>query len=195
MKPLNKMEKRIFDYVRQRIDAFDPPSLREIGQALDIKSTSTVHKHLHALEEKGYLTITSGTNRAIRLARRPVTYIPLVGTVAAGSPIFAEENIEDYLSMDSMGYPPEDLFALRVRGQSMMGAAILDGDIIVAVKTATAQQGQIVVALVDNEATVKRFYKEDGHYRLQPENKQMQPLIFDEVQVLGRVVAVVRRLD
>ncbi|MBQ9467922.1 MAG: transcriptional repressor LexA [Clostridia bacterium] len=203
MERLNAKEKAVYDYISDAIrrDGY-PPTVRDIQSALHIKSTSTVHAYLARLEEKGYIRRDAGKSRSVRVdeqtndaVRGGSVKVPVIGRVTAGQPILAVENCEGYIDFPVMsgaaGYG--QLYALRVRGESMIGAGIMDGDIIVVSKTNTAENGEIVVALCENdEATVKRFYKENGHYRLQPENPSMEPIIVDEVYILGKVVAAIR---
>ena len=203
MKPeLNEMEQRILKYIMDVIhnEGFSP-SVRDIQNALDIKSTSTVHSYVARLKEKGYIQKESGKSRTLRVnepqspaEKQNTVRIPVVGKVAAGTPILAAENLEGYLDFPAVNrsYLDSQLFALRVRGESMIEAGIMDGDIIVVRKESSVANGQIVVALIDDEATVKTFYKEDGHFRLQPENKTMEPIIVNDVIVLGRVVSTIR---
>lgn len=190
---LSEKAAAIFKYIEECIDGGMPPSVREICSTLGIKSTSTVHKYLKELEEKGYILRGENLNRSIRLAepRENAARVPLVGTVAAGMPILAVENIEDYIPYKAT-YDAKELFALRVRGESMINIGMFEDDIIIVRKTPYAENGQIVVALVGDEATVKRFYKENGHFRLQPENDEMEPIIVDEVSILGKVIALIR---
>ncbi|MBO4265313.1 MAG: transcriptional repressor LexA [Clostridia bacterium] len=200
MQPLNELEKAMYDFIGDTIkrDGYSP-TVRDIREALEIKSTSTVHKYLQSLEDKGYIQRVQGKSRTLRTeedakANRNSINVPIIGRVAAGMPILAIENHEGYIDFPTMGkqYLPNDLFALRVRGESMIEAGILSGDIIIVEKTPVAQNGEIVVALVGDEATVKTFYKEDGHFRLQPENSTMEPIIVDEVYVLGKVISSMR---
>ena len=176
-----------------------PPSVREICEAVNLKSTSSVHSHLATLEEKGYIRRDPTKPRTIEIideefnpARRELVNIPVVGTVAAGQPILAEENISDYFPIPADILPNADVFMLEVKGESMINAAILNGDKLIVRIQNTAENGDKVVALLDDSATVKTFYKEDGHYRLQPENDSMDPIIADHVQILGKVVGVIR---
>lgn len=176
-----------------------PPSVREICEAVNLKSTSSVHSHLATLEEKGYIRRDPTKPRTIEIideefnpARRELVNIPVVGTVAAGQPILAEENISDYFPVPADILPNADVFMLEVKGESMINAAILNGDKLIVRIQNTAENGDKVVALLDDSATVKTFYKEDGHYRLQPENDSMDPIIADHVQILGKVVGVIR---
>ncbi len=205
MKPnLTEMEERILKYIVEviRTEGFSP-SVRDIQTALEIKSTSTVFSYVARLKEKGYIQKENGKSRTLRVnealspapaEERRTVRIPLVGKVAAGTPILAAENLEGYLDYPMMNrsYAESQLFALRVKGTSMIGAGIMDGDIIIVRKESSAVNGQIVVALIDDEATVKTFYKEDGHFRLQPENPDLSPIIVDDVIILGRVVSSIR---
>ncbi len=176
-----------------------PPSVREICEAVHLKSTSSVHSHLSTLEEKGYIRRDPTKPRAIEILdenfsypRRELSEVPLVGDVAAGQPILAEENIEEYFPIPADLLPNAETFMLRVKGESMINAGIFDGDRVIVERQNTAHNGDIVVALVNDSATVKRFYREDGHYRLQPENDAMDPIIVDEVEILGRVIGLFR---
>ena len=195
MPDLNPKALEILDYIRDRIDQGLPPSVREICAALEIKSTSTAHKYLKELQEHGLIEKGDRMNRAITLPEERSLRVPLLGTVTARQPILAVEEVEGYVPFRGQGLSSKDLFALRVRGESMIKAGILDGDIVIIRKTPTAENGQIVVALVEDEATVKRFYKENGHYRLQPENDAMEPIYVDSVSILGRVVALLREYE
>lgn len=200
MQPLKEKEKQVYDYICEAInrEGFSP-SVRDIQSHLGIKSTSTVHAYLARLEEKGYIQKENGKSRTLRIenlkgsTQRSVK-VPLLGKVTAGMPILAVENFEGYIDFPTMNrsYTYNDLFALKVRGESMIDAGILDGDIVVVKKEPTADNGQIVVALTEDGATVKTFFKENGHFRLQPENPTMEPIIVDEVYILGRVVSVLR---
>ncbi len=179
MKEISEAQARIYNFLRERIQTDGvPPSVREICTATGIRSTSTVHYHLKALENAGYISRDEGLNRSIRIVGESARFIPVLGRVTAGQPILAVENVEDYLPFTSRLKRGSELFALRVMGESMIGAGILDGDII--------------VVLIDDEATCKRFYKENGHYRLQPENPTMEPIITDHVAILGKVVSCIR---
>lgn len=192
MSELNEKARKILDYITSEIGDGIPPSVREICAALQIKSTSTVHKYLKELEDDGYIVREENLNRAIRLPGSGSVHVPLLGTITAGSPILAVEEIEEYIPFKTSYGDARDLFALHVRGESMINAGILDGDIIVAKRTGTANNGEIVVALIEDEATVKRFYKENGQYRLQPENDTMDPIIVDSCLILGKVVSCLR---
>lgn len=191
MRELTTKESAVFDLIRRSIEKGVIPSVREIGAELGIKSTSSVHRYLTSLEEKGYIERGDGLNRSIRLPGSQVSHIPVLGVVTAGQPILAVESVEEYIPVQLRG-DSKELFALRVRGESMIKAGILDGDLIIARRTPTAENGEIVVALIDDEATVKRFYKENGGFRLQPENDTMEPIYTDHLMILGRVVGLQR---
>lgn len=187
----------MLDYITKEINSNGySPSVRDIRQALDIKSTATVHAYLTKLEEKGYIQKESGKSRTLRLDGKdsaPVTrQIPILGKTTAGVPILAVENFDGYVDFTSGSYKKEELFALRVSGTSMIEAGIFDGDIVIVRQQSFADNGEIIVALIDDEATVKTFYKENGHFRLQPENSTMEPIIVDSLSVLGKVVASIR---
>lgn len=195
MRKVTENEKMVFEFIKDRIEEGYPPTVREICAEYGFKSTSTAHRYINNLTAKGLLEKGNNQNRAIRLTGGNGMKIPLVGTVTAGIPITAIEEITDYISFQPARHYSNPLFALKVRGESMINAAILDGDMVVIEQTPYAENGDIVCALVDNEsATIKTFYKEDGHYRLQPENDTMDPIIVDEVSILGKVVGVVRYL-
>ncbi len=197
MRELSENQYRILEYLKERAAYGAIPSVREICQAVGLKSTSSVQNNLDALEEKGYIERDPMLKRSIRIVGQAenVRHVPLLGVVTAGLPILAVEQVECYLpfSGDHISSDKE-MFALRVRGESMLNAGILDGDILFAEKTPTARNGEIVVALIEDEATVKTFYKENGHFRLQPENDAFEPIIVDELIILGKVVAVMRYL-
>ncbi|MDL2206806.1 transcriptional repressor LexA [Eubacteriales bacterium OttesenSCG-928-N13] len=192
-------QNRILEFIKQEIQLKGyPPSVREICDAVHLKSTSTVHGHLIELEKRGMIRRDSTKPRAMEVLDNPLSRgrsVPLVGRVTAGVPILAEQNIEDYmvLPQDLLGH--DDVFALRVEGESMINAGILDGDFVVVRQQEDAENGEIVVAMIEDEATVKRIYKEKKHIRLQPENSSMDPIFADNVDVLGKVVALVRRFD
>ncbi len=168
------------------------PSIREICSQLQIKSTASVYMYLQKLKEEGYLSRTPNRNRALSFKKSSSVNIPLIGTVTAGQPIFAYENYEDFYSVPAGSFPGTDLFMLKVQGTSMIDAGILDGDKIVVRKQDTAENGDIVVALIDDSATVKRFYKKDDHFVLHPENETMEDIIVDNVAILGKVVGLIR---
>lgn len=203
-KPRGDTQERILAYIEKEIlDRGYAPSVREIGEAVGLRSTSTVHGHLMRLEKKGLLHRDAMKPRAMGVLKRSdalqidaeahVHQIPLVGNVAAGTPILAEESIEDLIPLPSDFVGEGEHFILRVCGDSMIQAGILSGDYIVVKKQAVASNGEIVVAMVEDEATVKRFYKENGHFRLQPENDAMEPILVDSVEILGKVVSLLRR--
>ena len=168
------------------------PTVREIGEKLGIKSTSTVYYYLKQLEEERYIVKDPLKKRTIKLVGNVQMAVPLLGTVTAGIPITAIEKIEEYIPVSNLPGSSEDYFALHVRGESMKNAGILDGDIVVVKKTPTCYDGEIVVAMIDDEATVKRFFKEDVYIRLQPENPDFEPILNREVTILGRVVSLIR---
>lgn len=191
---LKEKDKEVYEFLRERIGEGFVPSVREICRELGFRSTSTAHRCIERLVEAGLVEKQgSNLNRAIRLCGDESVKVPVVGTVTAGKPITAIEQIEGYIGFKPAKSYDSKLFALKVRGESMINAAILDGDTVIVEQTPVAENGEIVVALTsDGEATVKRFYREDGHFRLQPENDAMEPIILDEVSILGRVVAVMR---
>ena len=195
MAELSKMQQKIYDYIASCIrEQGYPPSVREIGEAVGLRSPSTVHFHLKHLEEAGVIEKGAGKGRAITLTEPdiPEDKVPIVGNVAAGSPILAEECIEDYLTFDTGGRSGE-FFALRVRGESMLNAGILPGDLVVVQRQQTARNGEIVVAMIEDEATVKTYSRQNGHVWLLPENDAYEPIDGTSAQILGRVAAVVRR--
>jgi repressor LexA len=203
-KDLTKRQQEIFDFIK-RYSASQgyPPTVRDIGKAVGLASSSTVHAHLANLEKVGLLRRDPSKPRAIELLDRAADAVrsvvkpaglPLVGHVAAGQPILAEENIEDYLQIPALAGGDEGEYVLRIRGESMKDAGILEGDFVVVRPQETATDGEIVVALVGEEATVKRFFREADHVRLQPENEAMEPIRSRDVRVLGRVVGVLRQV-
>lgn len=195
MPELSKMQQKIYAYIAACIrEQGYPPSVREIGEAVGLKSPSTVHFHLKHLAEAGVIEKGAGKGRAITLTEPALQEdkVPIVGNVAAGSPILAEEHIEDYLTFDTGGRSGE-YFALRVRGESMIGAGILPGDLVVVRRQPTANNGEIVVALLEDEATVKRFSRQGGRIWLLPENDAYAPIDGTYARILGRVSAVVRQ--
>ncbi len=196
MKPLSKSQQKILDYLKKCSSDGRVPSVREICAETGLSSTSTVHHHLNALEEKGFIIREHGVNRCIQISGEEKSVgVPVLGRVAAGYPILAVEDIECYVPVPESLKRGRELFALRVQGESMINAGILDDDIVVVNRTPVAENGEIVVALVGDEATVKRFYKEDGHFRLQPENDSFEPIIADEVVLLGKVISVIRYME
>ncbi|MCI9006820.1 MAG: transcriptional repressor LexA [Lachnospiraceae bacterium] len=200
---ITQKQQEILDFIKSEILSKGyPPAVRDICEAVNLKSTSSVHSHLESLEKNGYIRRDPTKPRAIEIMdedfymlRHEMINVPLVGTVAAGQPILAAENIESYFPIPSEYVPNADTFMLRVKGDSMVNAGIFNGDQIMVQQQSTASNGDIVVALIDEEATVKTFYKEEGHYRLQPENDTMKPIIVDEVTILGKVFGVFRLFD
>ncbi len=202
MEKLTPKQEEIYQVIKESILGRGyPPSVREIGQQVGLKSTSSVHAHLETLEKKGYIrkdptkprTIEI-TDESFQMPRRELVNVPMVGQVAAGLPILAQENITDYFPFPVEFLPNTETFMLRVKGDSMVNAGILNGDHIIVAKQSTARNGDIVVALVEDSATVKTFYKEKSHFRLQPENDAMAPIIVSEVSILGKVVGLVRMM-
>jgi SOS regulatory protein LexA len=197
---ISDKQKEILEYIKSEIlNRGYPPSVRDICEAVHLKSTSSVHSHLETLEKNGYIRRDPTKPRAIEiiddtfnLSRREVVNIPLLGRVAAGEPLLAVENVETYFPIPAEYMPNEETFMLKVKGESMINAGIFDGDNILVQKQSTASDGDMVVALVDDSATVKTFYKEKDHYRLQPENDNMEPIIVEECAVLGKVFGVFR---
>ena len=192
----------ILEYIKSQIlDRGFPPAVRDICEAVNLKSTSSVHSHLETLEKNGYIRRDPTKPRAIEilddsfnLMRREMVNVPIIGRVAAGEPILAEQNIENYFPIPVEMLPNEQTFMLRVKGESMINAGILDGGQIIVKQQETARNGEIVVALIEDSATVKRFYKEKGYYRLQPENDALEPILVDQVQILGVVFGLVRMM-
>ena len=186
----------IYNYIRDCIQNRNfSPTVREICEEVGIKSTSTVHYYLQMLEEKGYIVKDPLKKRTIKLPGNSSKSIPLLGTVTAGIPITAIQEIEEYIPVNNLSGSAEDYFALHVRGTSMMEAGIMDGDIVIVRRTPVADNGDIVVAMIEDEATVKRFYKENGHIRLQPENPEFEPIITTEAVILGKVVTLMRSYE
>ena len=197
---ISDKQREILEYIKQEIlNRGYPPAVREICEAVDLKSTSSVHSHLETLEKNGYIRRDPTKPRAIEiiednfnLTRREVVNVPLVGRVAAGEPILAVENVENYFPIPIEFMPNAESFMLKVKGESMINAGFLDGDSVLVEKRSDAHNGEIVVALVDDSATVKTFYKENGYIRLQPENDTMDPIIVDNCEILGKVFGVFR---
>ena len=197
---ISKKQQGILEYIKSQIlQRGFPPAVREICEAVGLKSTSSVHSHLETLEKNGYIRRDPTKPRAIEildddfnLVRREMVNVPIIGRVAAGQPILAEENIEDYFPFPAERMPNRQTFLLKVKGESMINAGILDGDYVLVEEAKTASNGSMVVALIDDGATVKRFYKEEGVFRLQPENDFMDPIIVKEVSILGKVIGVMR---
>lgn len=200
-RPRGDNQQRILEFIKSEIQTKGyPPSVREIANAVGLKSTSTVHGHLQRLEKRGLLHRDAMKPRAMEVVGDPnfvrnnATAVPVIGRVTAGMPILAEENFEDYVAIPDVMLGEGEHFILLVRGESMIEAGIHDGDYIVVHQQETANNGDIVVAMIDDSATVKRFFKENGHFRLQPENHTMEPIFADEVTILGKVVSLYRVL-
>ena len=200
---ISDKQKEILEFIKNEIlNKGYPPTVRDICEAVHLKSTSSVHSHLETLEKNGYIRRDPTKPRAIEildddfnLTRREVVNVPMVGRVAAGEPILATENIENYFPIPAEFMPNKETFMLKVKGESMINAGIFDGDNILVKQQPDAENGDIVVALVDDSATVKTFYKENGHYRLQPENDTMDPIIVPDCQILGKVIGIFRFLS
>lgn len=198
--PISDKQAQILEYIKDQImEKGYPPAVREICEAVHLKSTSSVHSHLATLEKRGYIRRDPTKPRAIEICddnfqmlRTETTSLPVVGRVAAGEPILAEQNIESYFPVPAEYVPRGESFVLKVHGTSMINAGIMDGDYIFVNSCRNAENGEIIVALIDDSATVKRFYKEDGHIRLQPENDEMEPIIVEDCQILGKVFGVYR---
>lgn len=199
---ITNKQSEILDFMKSEIiNKGYPPSVREICEAVNLKSTSSVHSHLETLEKNGYIRRDPTKPRAIEiiddnfnLTRREVANIPIVGNVAAGSPLLAVENITNYFPIPTEFLPNEECFMLNVKGESMINIGIFDKDILLVKRQKDAKNGDVIVALVDDSATVKTFYKESGHIRLQPENDNMDPIIVPDCQILGKVIGVFRFL-
>lgn len=197
---ITKKQQEILDYIKEEIlKKGYPPAVREICEAVQLKSTSSVHSHLETLEKNGYIRRDPTKPRAIeicddnfQMVRTEMVSLPVIGRVAAGTPILAEENVESYFPVPADMVPSGESFVLKVKGDSMVNAGIYSGDQIFVHSCNTAHNGDTVVALIDDSATVKTFYKENGHIRLQPENDYMEPIIVDDCQILGKVFGVFR---
>ncbi len=197
---ISKKQEEILEYIKAQIlERGFPPAVREICDAVHLKSTSSVHSHLETLEKNGYIRRDPTKPRAIEIlddsfnmVRREMVQVPIVGRVAAGEPILAEQNIEEYFPIPMDYMPNKQLFMLQVKGESMINAGILSGDYVVVEQQNYASNGDMVVAMIEDGATVKTFYKENGHIRLQPENDFMEPFILPDVEILGKVTAVLR---
>lgn len=200
---ISKKQEEILEYIKNEIiNRGFPPAVRDICEAVNLKSTSSVHSHLETLEKNGYIRRDPSKPRAIEilddnfnLTRRELVNVPVVGRVAAGEPILAIQNIESYFPVPAEYMPNEQTFMLTVKGDSMIKAGIFEGDQILVKMQKTAENGDIIVALIDDSATVKTYYRENGHFRLQPENDTMEPIIVDEMEVLGKVIGVFRFLS
>ena len=200
---ISDKQREILEYIKKEIlNKGYPPTVRDICEAVHLKSTSSVHSHLETLEKNGYIRRDPTKPRTIEildddfaLTRRELVNVPVIGTVAAGVPILAEQNIEDYLPIPAEILPNKEVFMLKVKGNSMIEAGIYNGDKVIVAKQPNAENGDKVVALVDDSATVKTFYKENGHFRLQPENSSMDPIILDQVEILGKVIGLFRMMN
>ncbi len=200
-KPRGDNQAKILAFIKSEIQEKGyPPSVREICDAVGLKSTSTVHGHLQRLQKKGLIHRDAMKPRAMEVLgdpsfnRQDMVQVPVLGRVTAGIPILAQENVEDQFTLPANFLGEGEHFVLRVRGESMINAGILDGDFLIVRKQPHANNGDIVVALIEDDATVKRYYKENGHFRLQPENDYMDPIIVDEMSVLGKVTSLLRRM-
>lgn len=199
---ISDKQREILEYIKKvTLGRGYPPSVREICQAVNLRSPATVHAHLNALEERGYIRRDPSKSRAIEiidedfgLPQREMCSVPVVGNVAAGEPLLAEQNIIDYFPLPADILPNDQIFILKVKGDSMMYGGILDGDSVIVRSTASASNGDLVVAMIEDGATVKYFYKENGRFRLQPDNPDYEPIITDELQILGIVIGVFRML-
>lgn len=200
---LTNKEQKVFDYILNCIsDDGYPPTVRDICKAVDLNSPSSVQHYLVSLESKGYIKRDPEKPRALEILKTQddrqaydrcgIVHVPLIGDIAAGTPILAIQNIDGYFPLPASEFGGRDVYMLRVHGNSMINAGIYDGDSIIVESTETAENGEIVVALIDDSATVKRFYKEDGYYRLQPENDEMNPILVDNVAIQGKVIGLLR---
>ena len=186
-------EIEVFNFIKSRLNSGVSPSVREIMDYMGFKSTSTAHRYINLLTAEGLIEKTDSLNRSLRLPNSSSAPVPVIGTVTAGKPITAFEDITGYINFEAPNYNPEKLFALKIKGESMINAGILDGDIVIIKKDAYAENGDIVVAFINGEdATVKRFFKENGKYRLQPENDSMEAIIVDNCEILGKVIGLKR---
>lgn len=190
---LKEKEIAVFNYIKSRLSDGISPSVREIMDYMGFKSTSTAHRYIEILVNEGLIEKSGNLNRTLRLPGSGAASVPIIGTVTAGQPITAYQDITGYVGFEAGSNDPNDLFALKIRGESMINAGILDGDIVIVKRESYAENGDIVVAFIDHsDATVKRFFKENGHFRLQPENDNMEPIIVDEVEILGIVIGLKR---
>ncbi len=197
---ITRKQQEILDYIKEEIlKRGYPPAVREICEAVDLKSTSSVHAHLETLEKNGYIRRDPTKPRAIeicddsfQMVRTEMVSLPVVGTVAAGQPILAQQNIETYFPVPAEYVPRGESFVLKVKGDSMINIGIFNGDSLLVERCDTARNGEVIVAMVDDSATVKTFYKENGHIRLQPENDSMDPIIVPDCQIIGKVFGVFR---
>ena len=200
---ISPKQAEILEYIKSQIlERGFPPAVRDICEAVHLKSTSSVHSHLETLEKNGYIRRDPTKPRAIEIldesfnfTRREMVNVPMVGRVAAGEPLLAEQNVENYFPIPMEFMPNNQTFMLRVKGDSMINIGIFDGDLVLVEQRQTARNGEVIVALVEDGATVKRFFKEEGVFRLQPENDALDPIIVKEVQILGKVIGVFRFLS
>ena len=200
---ISPKQQEILEYIKSQIlERGFPPAVRDICEAVHLKSTSSVHSHLETLEKNGYIRRDLTKPRAIEIldesfnfTRREMVNVPMVGRVAAGEPLLAEQNVENYFPIPMEFMPNNQTFMLRVKGDSMINIGIFDGDLVLVEQRQTARNGEVIVALVEDGATVKRFFKEEGVFRLQPENDALDPIIVKEVQILGKVIGVFRFLS
>lgn len=200
---ISPKQQEILEYIKSQIlERGFPPAVRDICEAVHLKSTSSVHSHLETLEKNGYIRRVPTKPRAIEIldesfnfTRREMVNVPMVGRVAAGEPLLAEQNVENYFPIPMEFMPNNQTFMLRVKGDSMINVGIFDGDLVLVEQRQTARNGEVIVALVEDGATVKRFFKEEGVFRLQPENDALDPIIVKEVQILGKVIGVFRFLS
>ena len=200
---ISPKQQEILEYIKSQIlERGFPPAVRDICEAVHLKSTSSVHSHLETLEKNGYIRSDPTKPRAIEIldesfnfTRREMVNVPMVGRVAAGEPLLAEQNVENYFPIPMEFMPNNQTFMLRVKGDSMINVGIFDGDLVLVEQRQTARNGEVIVALVEDGATVKRFFKEEGVFRLQPENDALDPIIVKEVQILGKVIGVFRFLS
>ncbi len=195
MSILSERQQQIFDFIKKCHNEGRSPSIREICDETGLKSPSTAHHHLSALERKGLIERDKGARLIKVVGEDKVNQVPILGRVTAGMPVLAVEDIEGYIPIKESFSRGRNLFALRIDGESMLNAGIYDGDIVIVNKTPVAENGSIVIAMVEDEATCKRFYKENGHYRLQPENDEFEPIIVDEVEILGTVISLFRNYE
>ena len=200
---ISPKQQEILEYIKSQIlERGFPPAVRDICEAVHLKSTSSVHSHLETLEKNGYIRRDPTKPRAIEIldesfnfTRREMVNVPMVGRVAAGEPLLAEQNVENYFPIPMEFMPNNQTFMLRVKGDSMINIGIFDGDLVLVEQRQTARNGEVIVALVEDGATVKSFFKEEGVFRLQPENDALDPIIVKEVQILGKVIGVFRFLS
>lgn len=192
---MHRLSDDVFQYIKSQLALGVSPSIREICDNVNAKSTSTIHNCVKELEEHGFISRMNNSRRTIVINSAPKVDVPILGTVAAGIPIPAVEDIKGYIPYTNFKGDPSDYYALTIKGDSMIKIGMFEGDVVIIRKVTTAENNQLVVALIDDEATVKRFYKEDGRFRLQPENDSMEPMYYDNVEVIGLVVASFRNYE